>query len=54
MHYIQNIEPINYRIIIITIGNAMEIIITNVYAPTADKEEHVKKEFCNELGQTTQ
>ena len=43
LNYINDIEPINDRIIVLTLGYAMEITIINAYAPTADKEEETNK-----------
>ena len=36
----------------IKLGYATEITITNVYAPTADKEEDEQKEFYDEVEKT--
>ena len=42
LNYIKGIEPINDRIIVLTLGYAVEITIINAYAPTADKREAEK------------
>ena len=49
LNYIKDIEPINDRMMILTIGYSMETTIIDAYAPTADKDEEVKKEFYDEL-----
>ena len=54
LNYIKDIEPINDRMIVLTLGYAMEITITNAYAPTADKSEAEKKQFYDELEKTVQ
>ena len=49
LNYIKDIEPINDRMIVLTLGYAMEITIINAYAPTAEHEEEVNKIFYDEL-----
>ena len=43
LNYIKDIETINNRMIVLTLGYAMEITMVNVYAPTADKSATEKK-----------
>ena len=49
LNYIQEIEPIDDRIMYMTLGHTMPVTFVNVYAPTAEHDTETKESFYTKL-----